>query len=45
MFSARTDGPGNLDYFANDPKDVEIIITQQEDESKNSGKPKFLLEF
>ena len=34
MFPARTEGPVTLDYFANDPKDVEIIITQQEDESK-----------
>jgi len=29
MFPARTDGPVTLDYFANYPKDVEIIITQQ----------------
>tara|TARA_R110000868_G_scaffold340552_1_gene601221 strand:- start:9886 stop:11796 length:1911 start_codon:yes stop_codon:yes gene_type:complete len=34
MFPARSEGPVTLDYFANDPKDVEIIITQQEDESK-----------
>jgi hypothetical protein len=34
MFPARTDGPVTLDYFANDEKDVKVIITQQEDETK-----------
>lgn len=34
LFPARTEGPVTLDYFANDPKDVEVIITQQEDETK-----------
>ncbi|MCK0133206.1 peptide-N-glycosidase F-related protein [Arenibacter sp. S6351L] len=34
MFPARTEGPVTLDYFANDEKDVEVIITQQEDETK-----------
>ncbi|CAN0473307.1 unnamed protein product, partial [Scytosiphon promiscuus] len=34
MFPARTEGPVTLDYFANDEKNVEVIITQQEDETK-----------
>ncbi|SHI65006.1 Peptide-N-glycosidase F, C terminal [Arenibacter nanhaiticus] len=34
MFPSRTEGPIILDYFANDAKDVQVIITQQEDESK-----------
>jgi hypothetical protein len=34
VFPARTEGPVTLDYFANDPKNVEVIITQQEDETK-----------
>ncbi len=34
MFPARTQGPVTLDYFANHEKDVQVIITQQEDESK-----------
>lgn len=34
MFPARTDGPVTLDYFSNEPKQVEVIITQQEDESQ-----------
>ena len=34
MFPARTDGPVTLDYFSNEKKQVEVIITQQEDESK-----------
>ncbi|MCM4150465.1 peptide-N-glycosidase [Arenibacter sp. N53] len=33
VFPARTEGPITLDYFANDTKDVEVIITQQEDEN------------
>jgi hypothetical protein len=34
MFPARTEGPVTLEYFANDEKNVEVVITQQEDETK-----------
>src|SRR5690606_13979740 len=34
MFPARTQGPVTLDYFANEEKEVKVIITQQEDETK-----------
>lgn len=32
VFPARTDGPVTLDYFANTPEDVKVLITEQEDE-------------
>ncbi len=34
MFPARTQGPVTLDYFANEEKEVKVVITQQEDETK-----------
>ncbi|NNG10577.1 MAG: peptide-N-glycosidase [Arenibacter sp.] len=34
MFPSRTKGPITVDYFANEPKDITVIIAQQEDETK-----------
>jgi hypothetical protein len=34
LFPARTNGPVTLDYFSNTPENVEVIIVDQEDESK-----------
>jgi hypothetical protein len=34
MFPARTDGPVTLYYFSNTPNKVEVLIVQQDDESK-----------